>query len=179
MVQVDMPRLAELLLDGASLGFDHGRIEPIQTLFAQEPIDCRERRRRGNRLPQRGKDLLPVETEPALLDDPLLDRRRCAIPLPSRSPLLRRQRRMGRVLKIPVLILAESLRAGSVRQAELSAPTISLRFASLYFLIFTDQEPPPLHIVAVQRQVVAVVAHSSAPDPVPKAINEYMNSYSQ
>src|SRR5437868_2741821 len=77
-------------------------------------------------------------------------------------------------LQIAVVILAERLRAGSVVAVEISNPLEQLRPPSLHRLIFRDQKPPLLQVIAFNRPVIAVVAHRIVlpwSDPISELVN--------
>src|SRR6185369_9658360 len=77
-------------------------------------------------------------------------------------------------LQIAIVILAERLRAGPVVSVEVADPLELRRPAGLHRLIFRDQKPPLLQVVAFNRPVVAVVAHRIVlrwSDPISELVN--------
>ena len=85
----------------------------------------------------------------------------CASPLMmvSHCASITKQIRLGTASQIAVVVLPESLRAGSVMTVEIAHFAERLRPASLHRLIFRDQKPPFLKVIPLNRPVVAVVAH--------------------
>src|SRR5207248_10696629 len=173
-MQIDVAELPELVLDNAAFLLAHRRRAAVQSIARQHPIDGRGRRYRVAPLAQDGMDLIAVHALLPASNDLRLDALRLAPFPPLRSAAARQQIGLTPALQIAVVILTERLRAGSVVAVEIPNPLEQLRPAGLYRLIFRDQEPPLLQVIAFNRPVVAVVAHRIVlrwSDPISELVN--------
>src|SRR5437660_2472170 len=119
-------------------------------------------------------DLVAVHALLPACNDLRLDALRFAPFPPLWSAAARQQICLIPALQIAVVILAERLRAGSVMAVEIPNPLEQLRPAGLHRLIFRDQKPPLLQVIAFNRPVVAVVAHRIVlpwSDPISELVN--------
>src|SRR5438552_17598283 len=119
-------------------------------------------------------DLVAVHALLPACNDLRLDALRFAPFPPLWSAAARQQICLIPALQIAVVILAERLRAGSVMAVEIPDPLEHLRSAGLHRLIFRDQKPPLLQVIAFNRPVVAVVAHRIVlqwSDPISELVN--------
>jgi hypothetical protein len=108
-------------------------------------------------------DLVAVHAAPAQRDDLGLEAFRL-VPLPPFGAAAARQKiALRSALQVPIVILAEGLRAGAVVAIKVANPLERLRSARFDRLVLRDQKPPFLQIIAFDRPVVAVVAHRIAP----------------
>ena len=119
-------------------------------------------------------DLVPVHPPLAVGDDLGIDPFGDTPIAPFGSAAARQQIRLITALQIAIVILAEGLRAGPVVAVEIPDPLEQLRPAGFHRLIFRDQKPPFLQVVAFNRPVVAVVAHRivlPGIDPISELVN--------
>src|SRR5438105_13856319 len=173
-MQVDVAKVPALVLDNATFLLEHRRRAAVQSISCQHPIDGRGRWYRVAPLAQDGMDLVAVHALLPACNDLRLDALRFAPFPPLWSAAARQQICLIPALQIAVVILAERLRAGSVMAVEIPNPLEQLRPAGLHRLIFRDQKPPLLQVIAFNRPVVAVVAHRIVlpwSDPISELVN--------
>src|SRR3954447_20699425 len=178
LMQIDVAQFPEFVLDNATFLLTHCRRAAVQLIASQHPADRDGRGYRVALLAEDGMDLVAVHPPLAMGDDLRLDPFRLTSFPPFGPAPARQQVSLLTALQIAIVILAERLRAGPVVSVEVADPLEQRRPAGLHRLIFRDQKPPLLQVVAFNRPVVAVVAHRivlRCSDPISELVNMHSN----